>query len=177
MPTAIATLTSVLLLAASSAHATLIGDTIQSSGIGGSGTATIGAGIEFPMPSIIFSFDFDADTVTIRNLWRQPLVSDYSGGYGYGVFTFTGFDTEITGLSLVSNTGWAGRFLAPAGHGFTADSLSFDTTFDASNIVAVNAEAVFRITTRSNQVPEPATLALVGVAAAGLAMTRRRQRR
>lgn len=157
------------------ANASLIGDEITSTSCCGGGTATIGAGIEFPFPGIIMSFDFGEDTVTVRNLWKTPLVSDYSGSYGYGVFGFTGFDTEILALTLISNTGWSGGFVTPGRHSFTPDSISFNTSGDFSQTVAIGAEAVFRITTRSGAVPTPPTIALLGLGLAAMGYRHRKR--
>lgn len=164
------TISTVLFAASMSANASLLGDTIAmiDSPVGNA-TATIGPGIEFPMPSIVLSFDFDSDTVTIRNLWGNPLISNYSGPFGYGIFNITGFDTEIVGLSLISNIGWRAPFVSPGGYSYTANSLQFDATgFDATgftnNHVDIGAEAIFRITT----VPEPGSVQLLASGLIGL---------
>jgi len=142
-------------------QATLIGDTISATGSQlGPASATIGAGVEFVGVGGFLQFDFGASTLTISD----GVVSSWSA---FGNYVFSGFDQTITGLSIASNTGFSGSIVN--NFSFTSNSITFD--FNPSSQRTADSVLVFNI----QQVPEPATLALLGLGLAGLGFSRRKQ--
>ncbi|WP_367847008.1 PEP-CTERM sorting domain-containing protein [Rhodoferax sp. WC2427] len=160
---------SLVLIAAltvGSANASLVGSNVSASGPGLSpASATVGSGVEFQWKpgQLASNVDFGADTLTFTALWGV-------GWGGFGDFTFSGFDVPITGLSLLSNTGFSGDMLSD--FSFTSDSI----TIHWNNGNASNAgKLVFAISSGANAVPEPGSLALLGLGLAVLAATRKRK--
>jgi hypothetical protein len=149
---------------ATSANASLIGETIAANGATLSPkTATIGNGVEFTGVAGFIDFDFAANTLTLTS--SRGLGSWVAAGLFY---TFSGFTSEITGLSIASNNGFSGSLLS--NFSFTSNSI----TLDLNNGGVTNpANLVFNIQTASDaQVPEPATVALVGLGLLGFAASR-----
>ena len=138
-----------------------------------SATTTIEEGVEYQFVGIE-QFDFDTDTLTITN----PTKNNRAWGHFY-YFVFTGFDEEITGLSILSNTGFSGDPLSD--YSFTENSITlhwgngYATPF-AALIFQINTAADFAFTTRSIAIPEPAPLLLIGTSLAILAVRIRRRK-
>lgn len=152
-----------------SAHASLIGDSINASGISlGPASATIGAGNEFTGISGYISFDFGADTLTVTSH------NSLSGWSGFGNYVFTGFDDIINSFTLLSNNGFNASFISD--FSFSANSLTLNMNTGSVANWQTGATAVFGI--NAAQVPEPQALLLM-LSALGLmgAISRRRTSR
>lgn len=146
-----------------SAHATLIGDTIEASGaLLYPSSATIGDGVEFSGVLGFLNMDFGASTLTIT-----PAINTI-GWYWYGTYTFSGFDDLITGLNILSNTGFTGDVISNFSFTDHSISLNFDTG-SAEN----GSELVFDIDTAP--VPEPSTFLLLGAGLIGAALMKRKR--
>jgi len=87
---------------ASQARANLIGETITASGLGlGPSSATIGDSVEFVGAFGFMHFDFADHTLTLT-----PPPQYQASNWFLSDYTFSGFDSTITGISLGSNVGF-----------------------------------------------------------------------
>jgi hypothetical protein len=153
--------------ATTGAHASLIGDSIIATGyLLSPTTATIGAGNEFSISNLVF-FDFGASTLTITTPNSNQGVS-----WGdIGSYVFSGFDSTITNVTVASNMGFGTDLTND--FSFTAHSITLD--FDGGSTQNKNSQLVFNIaTTPAAVVPEPTTVALVGLGLLGFAASRRK---
>jgi hypothetical protein len=154
------------LFVATTSRATLIGDTIDATGtLLSPGSATIGSGVEFLGIDGFLGLDFGASTLTLAS--SSGLLSFQ----GLGLYTFSGFDDTITGISTASNGGWTGSVLTPL---FDAHSITLDMS--DSSLVS-GAQLVFNIQTSSRVPDHGGTIALFGMALVGLVVARRKSPR
>lgn len=150
---------------ASSANASLLGDTIS-----GSGTSlttmngTIGNQVEFQGIAGYVTFDFGANTLTIGS--HNGLIN----WNGFGNYVFTGFDLPITSLTLLSNSGFNADFIS--NYSFTANSITLNMNSGAVADWQLGSNAVFNIT-----VPEPESYALLLASLGALGVISRRKQR
>jgi len=175
----------VLAAVASSAHATLIGDTVGGAISGPIGiswpnsTAVVGVGVEFERGTIVdATADFSGDTLTLTyfNNSTFPNIT-----FGAGTFTFTDLDWAdpavfITGLTELANNfphlPAAGSIVASTG----VDSIVIDVPLTNTNPNDL-FQVTYRIETQRGDasVPEPTIIALMGLGLAGIGYQRRKQ--
>lgn len=154
------------------ANATLIGDEVNlevfSNGQSDSGllTATVGDGVEFN-PQNVLTFDVGASSIEIVSLIPPARFS-------------ANVDFVFSDLDWVGEAGVIVDVLLDPVQGigsvsFTEDSVTFSVLerdrFNSGVLASIE------LVTRHASVPEPATLALLGLGLAGLAAVRQRRRR
>ena len=148
------------------AHATLIGQTITATGITLTPTtATIGPGVEFIGIIGFMNFDFGASTLTLT-----PTVNGVGWG-GFLNYVFSGFDDLITGLSISSNSGFSGTVVT--NFSFGPHSITLD--MNAGGAADSRSILIFDIVSSASTVPEPSSMALIGLGLLGLGWNLRKK--
>jgi hypothetical protein len=163
------------------ANASLIGDTITGTGTGlfstaNTSSAIIGSGIEFSGMNGLVKFDFNANSLTLSVIDKNAIWGSL------GSFVFTNFDDTITSFVISPSNGNNGI------HGFDQSDLSFGQHSITLNVRGVNPQninstLIFDIGTTpvgvpaQGTVPEPTTVALLGLGLFGVAASRRKSAR
>ena len=163
------------------ASATLIGDTItvdwlfpDTATIFATDTVTVGGGVEIDCPSLpggpynictgfnadSGSIDIGADTITL-----QLINGTYWNPTSFNGFRFSGIDSAITGYTLSTNIA-----------GLDASRIAYGVDFISVNLQGLGQDvANDSFTLTLQQVPEPATLSLIGFGLVGLGFLRKKQ--
>lgn len=163
------------------AHAGLIGDTVNASISSpyvitvNPGTATVSTGgPEFELDiggGRMINIDVQNDFITFTYNGVENAVFSFSGS----LLTISGIDDVVTGITVTETNTLDPSFgpldFGPNTASFTAHSitLSLDGGWDATDTVRID------ITSRRANVPEPGSLALLGLGLAGLGALRRKR--
>lgn len=157
------------------AHAALIGNSITLTNGSYTEIATVNNGIEFSGIADYLDFDFSATELTVTLSADKPKKGDFPSNLGN--FVFTGFADPVSAFRLELN--------APKFNNFDETDYSFNPTSITLNLSGIqpqndNARLIFSFVPASqgggtgNNVPEPATVALLGLGLLGVAASRRR---
>lgn len=156
------------------AHAALMGSNITLDDGSSKPTAQINEKSEFSNIAGYLDFDFSADQLIVTI--SQDLPKKFSFPSDLGSFVFSGFNDQISSFTMIKN--------APQFQNFDAKSYSFNATsitLDFAGVTPSNEQArlIFGINMPSsggngNNVPEPATVALLGLGLLGVAAARRK---
>lgn len=163
-------------------HASFVGDTVNCSlspsylTSCNQSSATVGAGEEFTIftqtPGLTWLVDIGANSVSVT--LNGPANWGVSGGIGqFKLLSLNefGISSSITGIS---------NFFTNTNYGIDASDITF--TSDSLNISFINSGwntgqlLSFDVVTRPNQsIPEPASMALLGLGLAGIGFSRRKK--
>ena len=172
-------LTLVTLLVANQANAGMLGDAVRAEYLLPSLASTVfsqdvvvDAGVEITSGSVLtapWTLDFGDSSISFRQGPLYGSVGYLSVGFNGWLFSSLDLGAPITGFNLTS-FGISG--LDSSRVSFTSDSMRINLQgFSVSSLSGWDLE----ILTRGTAVPEPGTLALLGLGLAGLGLSRRRR--